>query len=112
VGYLFDVMNLLSLGLVESSETNVGGSLLILEPQRKFSRISCRRGVQDKLLTVKVCILARIVVVPAGVIVILGLCNRSRRGINSQPNLGRSNDCTPLCGFLSVVHSAWGREAE
>jgi hypothetical protein len=27
-------MNLLSLGLVESSETDVGSSLLILEPQR------------------------------------------------------------------------------
>jgi hypothetical protein len=32
VGYLYDVVNLLSLGLVESSETNVLGSLLILEP--------------------------------------------------------------------------------
>jgi hypothetical protein len=32
VGYLSNVMNLLLLGLVESSETDVGGSLLILEP--------------------------------------------------------------------------------
>jgi hypothetical protein len=32
VGCLSNIVNLLSLGLFESSETNVGGSLLILEP--------------------------------------------------------------------------------
>jgi hypothetical protein len=63
-------------------------------------------------MTVKVCVLARIVVVPAEVIIMLGLCNPPRRGVNSWPNLGRSDECTPLCGFLAVVHSAWGHEAE
>jgi hypothetical protein len=33
MGYLFDIVNLLSLGLVESSKTDVGGSLLILSPR-------------------------------------------------------------------------------
>jgi hypothetical protein len=37
--------------------------------------ITHERGVWDKLLTVKVCVLARIVVVPAGVTVLLGLYN-------------------------------------
>jgi hypothetical protein len=36
MGYLSDIMNLLSLGLVESSEIDVGGSLLILEPYQEL----------------------------------------------------------------------------
>jgi hypothetical protein len=45
--------------------------------------------------------LARIVVVPAGVIVLLGLCNPPRQGVNSRPNLGRSDDkCTPYVDSL------------
>jgi hypothetical protein len=40
-------MNLLSLGLVKSSETDVGGSLLILEPYRELSGIIHGQGAQD-----------------------------------------------------------------
>jgi hypothetical protein len=61
---------------------------------------------------VNICVLARIVVVPVGVIFMLGLCNPPRRGVNSWPNLGRSDECTPLCGFFVVVHSSWGHEVE
>jgi hypothetical protein len=61
---------------------------------------------------VKVCVLAQIIVVPTGVIVLLELCTSPHRGVNSWPNLGRSDECTPLCGFLTVVHSAWGHETE
>jgi hypothetical protein len=45
-------------------------------------------------------------------IVLLVLCNLPCRGINSRPNLGRSDECTPLCGFLAVVRSASGHEVE
>jgi hypothetical protein len=48
---------------------------------------------------------ARIVVVPAGVTVLLGLCNPPHGGVNSRPILGRSDEYIPLCGFLVVVHS-------
>jgi hypothetical protein len=41
VGYMSDVVNLLSLGLAESSEIDVGGSILILEPNREFRGIIC-----------------------------------------------------------------------
>jgi hypothetical protein len=43
---LSDEVNLFLLGLVESSETDVGGSLFILEPKREFSGITCGRGVR------------------------------------------------------------------
>jgi hypothetical protein len=70
------------------------------------------RGVREKLPTVKVCVHAQIVVVPIGVIVLLGLYNPPHQGINSRPNLSRSDECNPLCGFFVVVHSAWGCRAE
>jgi hypothetical protein len=70
------------------------------------------RGVRDELPTVKVCVLARMVVVPSGVTVLLGPCNPPRLDVNSRPILGRSDKCTPLCAFVVVVHSAWGCKAE
>jgi hypothetical protein len=39
-------------------------------------------------------------VVPIGVVVLLGLCNPPHRGVNSQPNLGRSDECTPCVDSL------------
>jgi hypothetical protein len=79
---------------------------------QEFSGISPGRGVRDKLSTMKVCVLARIIVVPVGVAVLLGLCNPPHRGVNSRPNLGRSDECTPYCEFLTVVNFTWGHEAE
>jgi hypothetical protein len=55
----------------------------------------------------EVCVLAQIVVVPVEVTVLLGLCHPPHQGINSWPNLGRNDECTPLCGFLVVVHFDW-----
>jgi hypothetical protein len=46
--------------------------------------------------TLKVCILLQIVVVPAVVTVLFGLCNPPHQGINSWPILGWRIKCTPL----------------
>jgi hypothetical protein len=75
---------LFSLGLVEDRVIELRvSSYKLHEDSRKYSWAWCLGLIP----TLKVCVLAQIVVVPTGVTVLFELCNPPCRGVNSRSNL-------------------------
>ena len=85
VGYLLDIVKLLSIRVAGRRDDNVGVSPPKLRGDTQYYPRTRCPGV---ISTSKVCDLAGNVVVAVGVTILLGLCNPPCRGVDSQPNLG------------------------